>query len=229
MPIAAAVGLSAVAGLGSAFLGSQAAKKAAKIQGKAADKASETTLKMYETTRGDLQPWAGTGNAANQTIANMYGLPTTANPAGGQAFNESSLAQFRNSPDYQVAMREGLRAKDLTAAARGNLLSGAQEKARTEYASDLSSMKFGQYMDNLFKISGMGQNAAAGQGAAAQNAGTAISNNIIGAGDSSAAGTMGSASAWGNALSGIGSNLGYLAMRNPSAYQPIQATYNGLY
>lgn len=229
MPIAAAVGISAVAGLGSAFIGSSAAKRAAKTQAQASDNANATTLKMYETTRADLQPWAGTGNAANQSIANMYGLPTAANPAGGQAFGESSLAAFRNSPDYQVAMREGLRSKDLTAAARGNLLSGAQEKARTEYASDLSSMKFGQYMDNLFKISGMGQNAAAGQGSAAMSAGGQISNNIVQAGDASAAGTMGAANAWGGALSGIGSNLGYLAMRNPSAYQPIQATNNGLY
>lgn len=229
MPIGATVGIGAITGVGSALIGSSAAKKAAQTQAKAADKASATTLKMYETTRADLQPWAGTGNAANQSIANMYGLPTAANPAGGGAFNESSLAAFRNSPDYQVAMREGLRSKDLTAAARGNLLSGEQEKARTSYASDLSSMKFGEYMNNLFKISGMGQNAAAGQGSAAMNAGSQISNNIIGAGDASAAGTMGAANAWGGALSGIGSNLGYLAMRNPSAYQPIRATNNGLY
>ena len=218
MPIAAAIGISAIAGVGSALIGSNAAKDAAKTQGKAADKAIALQREMYETSRSDLQPWAGTGGAANSSIAAMYGLPTATNPQGGQAFSESALAAFRNSPDYQVSLKEGIRAQDLSAASKGNLLSGGQRKAVADYASDLSSMKFGQYMDNLFKISGMGQNAAAGQGSAAMQTGSNISNNIISAGDASAAGQVGSANAWSGALGGIGSNLAYLAMRNPSAY-----------
>ena len=59
MPVAAALG-SVVGGV----LGAVGATSAAKTQAKAADKATETQLKMYETTREDLQPYNETGQGA---------------------------------------------------------------------------------------------------------------------------------------------------------------------
>jgi hypothetical protein len=215
MPVGAIIG---AAGVGSAVIGSKAAKKAAKTQAAAAGEASDVTLKMYEQTREDLQPYAGTGGSALTSIADMYGLPSAKNPKGGQAFSESALAAFRNSPDYQVALKEGIRARDLSAASKGNLLSGGQEKRIAEYGSDLANMKFGQYMNRLYDLAGMGQNAAAGQGSAATNAGSSLARLALDAGESRAAGTVGSANAITDGISGLGSNLAYLAMRNPSAY-----------
>lgn len=220
MPVGAVVGgISAAAGIGSAVIGASSAKKAAKAQGKAADKASATTLQMYEQTRQDLQPYAGTGGQALTSIADMYGLPTVKNPAGGQAFSESSLAAFRNSPDYQVALKEGIRARDNSATAKGNLLSGGQEKRLAEYGAELGSLKFGQYMDRLYQLAGMGQRAAAGQGAAATDTGSSLARLALDAGESQAAGYVGAGNAIANGINGAGSNLAYLAMRNPSAYR----------
>ena len=216
MPVGVVVG---AAGVGSALIGASSAKKAAKAQGKAANKASDTTLKMYEQTRADLAPYAGTGGSALTSIAGMYGLPTATNPKGGEAFSDSALAAFRNSPDYKVALQEGIRARDLSAASRGNLLSGGQEKRIAEYGSDLANLKFGQYMDHLYRLAGMGQNAAAGQGSAATNAGSSLARLALDRGESEASGAVGVGNALSSGLTGLGSNLAYYAMRNPSAYK----------
>ncbi len=212
-------------GIGSALIGSSAASKAAKAQANASKDASDVTLKMYEQTRQDLAPYAGTGASSLSNIAEMYGLPTAAHPTGGQAFSDSALAAFRNSPDYQVALQEGIRARDHSAAARGNLLSGGQEKRLAEYGSELGSLKFGQYMDRLYQLAGMGQNAAAGQGAAATNAGSSLARLALDRGESEAAGTVGGANALTSGINGVTSNLAYLAMRNPTAYRQPTSIY----
>lgn len=218
IPVGAIIG---AAGVGSALIGASAAKKAAKAQAGAAKTASDVTLQMYEQTRKDLQPYAGTGGSALTSIADMYGLPNAKNPKGGQAFSESSLVQFRNSPDYQVALKEGIRARDLSAASRGNLLSGGQEKRLAEYGSELGNLKFSQYMARLYDLAGMGQNAAAGQGNAATNAGSSLAKFALDSGESRASGIVGGANAITGGINGIGSNLAYLAARNPSAYRGV--------
>lgn len=220
MPVGAILGAGAI----SAGAGVYSANKAASAQKKAANKASDTTLAMYEQTRADLQPYAGTGGTGLKSIADMYGL----NP-GGEAFNDSSLEAFRKSPDYQVALKEGIRARDLSAASKGNLLSGGQEKRIAEYGSELASQKFGQYMDRLFRLAGMGQNAAAGQGAAAQNAGSSLSQLALGAGEAQASGAVASGNAISDAANGIGSNLAFYAMRNPSAYKSPPPDFSRTY
>jgi hypothetical protein len=229
LPVGAVVGaVTAVAGVGSALIGAKAAKDASQAQAKAAGTASDTTMKMYQQTRADLQPYAGTGKDAMTSIAEMYGLPTAAHPNGGQAFNPAVLENFTNSPDYQVALREGIRARDLSAASRGNLLSGGQIKASENYGSDLASLKFGEYMDRLYKLAGMGQNAAAGQGAAATQAGSSLSDLALKSGEAKAAGDVGVGNALSSGLTGLGTNLAYYAMKNPSAYgstSPAGALY----
>ena len=68
MPVGAIV--ATVGGsVASAVIGASAAKKAAKAQTKASDKASDVTLQMYEQTRSDLAPYAGTGGSALTSIA----------------------------------------------------------------------------------------------------------------------------------------------------------------
>ena len=116
MPVAI---IGSVATGASALISSSASKSAADAQTAAADKAQKTQLDMYNQTRQDLQPYNETGKAALSNLADLYGLPTPTNPNGGQPFNDSALTAFRNSPDYQVAFKEGLRGVDQSAAARG--------------------------------------------------------------------------------------------------------------
>ena len=96
MGIAAAAGIAAVGSIGSAAIGSKAAKKAGKAQVEAADKSAEVQRYMFDTAREDQKPWMTVGSGALYKLADLYGVPrpvaaqqtlpgnetTTAVPAG---------------------------------------------------------------------------------------------------------------------------------------------------
>ena len=56
--------LGAVGSIAGGLIAASGAKKAASTQAKAADKATDVQLQMYNTTRGDLQPFTETGKGA---------------------------------------------------------------------------------------------------------------------------------------------------------------------
>lgn len=207
-------------GLAGAAIGSSSADKAADAQEKAANKAANIQYKMYQQTRQDLQPYARSGIPAMRSVMSMYGLTP-----GSQAFNDRAMADFRAAPDYQIAYREGLRALDNTAAARGELKSGATYKAAMGYASDLGTSKLDEYMDRLLRVAGMGQNAAAGQGSAAMSTGRGLASSYMDAGQAAASGAVASGNIWGGALSNLGNNLAFAMERNPSAYRNLASIY----
>ncbi len=206
--------------LGAGFLASNSADKAAKAQENAANRAADVQLKMYRQTRKDLKPYSAVGLPAMRSMASMYGLTP-----GSTAFNDKSLEAFRAAPDYQIAMREGMRALDNTAAARGMLKSGGTIKGAMEYASDLGTRKLDDYMARLAQMAGMGQNAAARTGSAAMQTGSGLANTYLGAGEAAASGIIGSGNAWGNAMSNAADNAIYALERNPSAYLPPPSIY----
>lgn len=120
---------------------------------------------------------------------------------------EDAMRRFYESPDYQFRFREGQRAMDSSAAARGMLLSGAQLRALNEFGSGLASGEYGNYYNRLAGIAGMAQtptNPYAGTQAGLYNQmigayGQAGANtaNMIGAGANS------NANMWGNVLGGM--------------------------
>jgi hypothetical protein len=89
-----------------------------------------------------------------------------------------------------------------------------------DYASDLGTRKLDNYLNRLFGIAGMGQSAAAGQGAAAMTTGNNLANSALAAGQAQAAGIVGQGNALAGGLSNLGSNLAYQLERNrnPTAY-----------
>lgn len=119
---------------------------------------------------------------------------------------EDAMARFYESPDYQFRFREGQRALDSSAAARGALLSGAQMRALTEFGSGLASGEYGNYYNRMAGIAGLGQtlqNPYAGANAGlynqmigAQGQYGANIANMIGAGANS------NANMWGNIIGG---------------------------
>jgi hypothetical protein len=216
MPAAAAVvGSAAIGGAVSYFGGKSAAdsaKKASKAQQQAAAEAAKLQREMYAQTRTDLAPYRDAGTPAVKSILGMYGLD------GSGAFDEADLAAFRSSPDYQVAMREGVDALNNRYAAKGELKSGRAMKGIMDYASDLGDKKLADYMARLFGIAGMGQNSAAGTASASMATGRGLSDLALGAGDARASGIVGSGNAWNAALSNLGETAITALNRNPSAY-----------
>ncbi len=213
-------GLTAAGGIGSALIGKNSADDAADAQVKAANKAAGVTMKMYNQTRQDLQPYAQAGLPAMRSVLAMYGLGP-----GKQAYNEKSMQEFKSAPDYQIAMREGVDALDNSAAARGMLKSGATIKGVMEYGSDLGTRKLDSYMSRLMQIAGGGQSAAAGQGSAAMSAGRSLADTYLGAGEAEASGIVGGGNALGAGLSNLTNNALYALNKNPTAYGRTPSIY----
>ena len=128
-----------------------------------------------------------------------------------------SMEQFQQDPGYAFRMREGLKALDRSAAARGGLLSGNQLRGVTQFGQDLASQEytnaFNRYqseraarLNPLQSLAGMGQSNAATMAQQAGQFGQNMAENQIARGNLRASGYMGAA----NALSGgIGQYLNY--------------------
>jgi len=127
------------------------------------------------------------------------------------------MEQFQQDPGYAFRMKEGLRALENTAAARGGLLSGNQMRGVTRFGQELGSQEFtnafNRYqaeraarLNPLQSLAGMGQTTAANVAGQAGQFGQNIGANIIGAANARASGYMGTANALSNAL---GQGLNY--------------------
>lgn len=205
MPAAAIVAGSVITGA----MGAEAARKAASQQTDAADRATNAQVQAQREAlqaqkealaqqRADLQPWRNSGELANNRLASMMGLN------GASTFTS-------DDPSYQFRFDEGQKAVDNGAASRGMSLSGAALKALTKYGQGMASTEYGNSFNRYKSMSDSGQNAAAGQGAAAMNYGNAAANgmtnlgnstanNLMEMGNAGAASTIGQANAWSGAI-----------------------------
>jgi hypothetical protein len=62
------------------------------------------------------------------------------------------MSRFFTSPDYQFRQAEGQSAIDRGAAARGGALSGNAIRGGVEYASNLASGEYGNYVNRLLAM-----------------------------------------------------------------------------
>lgn len=182
--------------LGSAFIGSSAARKAASQQAQAAAEARG----MFAQARTDQMPYMRAGEGAVGSLAELYGIDPATGQRTGQPFNEASLAAFRNSPDYEFARREGLRGVEFSNAGRGLVKSGNNMRDLVQFSSGLATQNFGNYRGALQQLAQLGQSGATGAGTAL--AGMANQTNQMGA--ANASGTVGAANAWSGGLGQIG-------------------------
>lgn len=217
----------ATAIVGGAVIGGIASNKAASTQAQAtqaataaqtasAEKGLEAQERMFERQVALQEPFRQVGvNALPELVAASRYEPFTA-------------AKFQADPGYAFRLKEGLRALDRSAAARGGLLSGNQLRGVTEYGQELASQEFTNAFNRyqaeraarlqpLQSLAGMSQSSAntltgaAGQlganiGSTYSQLGQNIGANLIGAGNARASGYMGIA----NALTGgVGQYLNY--------------------
>lgn len=145
----------------------------------------------------------------------------TAAPGGdyGSLLRKFGLSDLEADPVYQTGLKFGLdtgtNAINQRAIAGGGYNSGSTLKALTRYGTDYGSTKaneaYNRYNNDqtniynrLAGISGTGQTATNQIQAAGANATNNITDLTTQAGNARAAGIVGGANAWGNALTGIG-------------------------
>lgn len=217
-----------MATLGAGLLGAGAsmwgANKAADAQKSAAESAAATQREAmayqkanYDKASGNLSPFIQNGTGASNLLAEAYGL------RGQTALGQSSLEAFRNSPDYQFALKGGSEALDNSAAAKGGALGGNQIRAQTEYGQGLATQNLQNYFQRLSGMSGQGIQAGGilgqiGTGTGAQVGASAnnIGNSTMAAGTAEASGILGG-------VKGFQSGLNSLSLFN----QMSKSSYGG--
>jgi len=206
-------------------MGSKAAKSAAQTTSDATVQAALIQQEMYEQGREDLAPYRESGYTALQDIEGLKPLLTT-------QFGEEQLAQYLDpSMEFRRKLGEQSTARLLNVgggAISGNTLRGLEEfgqnLASTEYGNAFNRFQTerGNIYNTLANIAGMGQgavNTGVGMGTTtAQNLGTLT----VGGAQAQAAGQVGAANAWQNALQGPSNYLQLAALmgKNPFATTP---------
>ena len=165
--------------------------QATKASTSAANQAGQISQSQYNQTRADYAPWLGIGQNALTSVAALNGV---ANPLISHAENQkvynNALSNFQTTPSYQFRLNQGVQALDRSAAARGMVNSGAQQKAVTQFGQDYATNEYGNYLNRLNNLAGLGQNAtnqvsaygqqnAVNQGNAVQNAGAARASGYV--------------------------------------------------
>lgn len=169
-----------VISVGSSLLGGLFGNKSAKKAAEAQARAAEQQRLLYEQ---QTQPYREFGQGSLTSLSGLLGL-------NGQAPSYDLSA----NPAYQFRLGQGIKALDSSAAARGNLLSGGQLKAISDYGQQSASQEYDSVLSRLFQGAAMGQNAAMGYAAGASGA-------IGSAGDARAAGIVGGANAINSGIS----------------------------
>lgn len=103
----------------------------------------------YQNAKNALDPYSTFGKSGMSLISRLYGLDD----------GTADMSAFTASPDYQFRLSEGLKGIEGSAAASGGLFSGAAGKALNNYAQNTASQEFDNYLNRLFGITGIGQNA----------------------------------------------------------------------
>ncbi len=190
---------STIAGL----IGQGGAQAGGNMAGNAAKGAAGMMQDEAVRSRAALSPWVSAGTGAIDKITQLLGLGDLKtnggnyntyglDPANAKEIQQQAFADFKTTPDYTFRMDEGIKALDRSAASRGLLRSGAQMKGITDFAGNLASGEYGNYLNNLYKAAGMGSEAASSGNSTAAGltagAGNAIMQGGIARGSGYAAG-----------------------------------------
>jgi len=204
--------------LASAYMGSKAAKDAANIQAKAATKSADVQKQMFDIQNEQQAPYREAGYASLSDIAAMK--PYLQHQFDAKDFQEGIDPgyAFRLKMGQEQAMRQ---ANLGGGALSGNALTGLQDytqgQASQEYANAFNRYQTqrGNIYNTLASIAGLGQTSLGQTGQASTTAGANIGQAISNAGTAQAAGTIGSANAWGGALTNTANNYMLSQMLKP--------------
>lgn len=200
---------------GSAYVGSQASKDAARAQSQSAQASGDTQKEMFYKAREDTLPFMETGQQATFSLADLYGVPR---PDGKGGFTDGRA--FQGTPGYQFRLDQGMKAIDHGMGAGGMRFSGQRMKALSDYGQNTASEEFGNYTNSLRALAGMGQVSSSNTQGASGNAAAGIGNSLLAGGAARASGYTGGATAFNQ---GVGNALSYYG--RPTSYNGMPLGY----
>lgn len=188
-----------VAGLGGAYLQSQAAGNAADKQAAASQYANDLQYKMYQQNRSDQEPWRKAGMNA---LSGMQDRDFS---------RDFTMADYRADPGYAFRLAEGQKALERSAAAKGSLMSGGFMKGLDAYSQGQASQEYGNAYNRfnsdrdrrfgrLSTLAGYGSNANSQNAQGAMNYANQVGNNSMNNANAQGAAGIAQANVWGGAL-----------------------------
>ena len=206
MGIGAAVAGAAVAGVAGSMMSSSAAKSAAKTQAGAADAATAAAAQQNAQTRSDLLPY----NQAGQDAQAKLNALSSGDPSAWRVYGMSgptfqpTQAQLAATPGYQWDLSQGLNSVNSSNAAKGLGVSGAALKGAANFATGLANNtlttqagifqnNWNDVMSPLQAAANRGEGAAATTGQIGATNTANAGNDLMGAANARAAGTVAAA------------------------------------
>ena len=226
----------AAASLIGGAISSSGAQSAARTQADAANRSADLQKEMFDEQKRLSEDYRQAGLTGQNRLMELLGLgDNTGSARFGQYSRDFGMQDFQQDPGYTFRLGEGLKAMGHRAGARGGLISGQTMKGLEDYRQASASQEYGnafnRYQTNranqlqpLGSLMSSGQAAAAGQAAQAGQYGVNAGNLMGQAGQSIAAGQMGSANTMGNALASMGSMYQQQQQQNQN-----QANFNSLF
>jgi hypothetical protein len=181
--------------------GPNGGKKLARLT-KAIDSLRASGWQYDPNAAAEQEAAANLNPAAPGSAANPGGTMTAGGPGGDPVPPAGNMSRFMASPDYNFRMGEANKAVERSAAARTGALNPNTSRALLETSGNLASGEYGNYVNRLLAMAGMGQASTT----TAVGAGANSANNISGyqqaRGDANASGIMGAANSITGAIGG---------------------------
>ena len=201
----AILGASAIGGIASA----RGSKKATEAQVGAANDTIDFQQGIYDQQQQLFDPFYQSGVNALAAYNYEMGL----GPMPGYQYQG-----FQATPGYQFALDQGNQQIQGSAAAQGNVLSGATMQSLQNNGIGMANQEYNNYMNRLSGMAGSGQAAAGQTASAAGNLGMATGQAYGNIGNAQAAGSVAMGNTINNSLGNALSSYGYLNTTNPGMF-----------
>lgn len=185
----------------SGYMQGEAAQDAAAVQGAASEAGIQEQRRQFDKVQELLKPYSQAGTAAIGQQQALLGM-------GTPEAQQQAITALQNSPQFQALQQQGETAILQNAAATGGLRGGNVQSALAQFRPALLSSLIDQQYNRLGGLSTIGQNAAAGTGAAAQTMGTNVTNLLGQQGAAAAGAEIAQGRAFGAIPSAISGGLG---------------------
>lgn len=199
---------------GEGYAQAAATKEAGKLAAKASIYAANIQRDQYNQTRADMAPWLQAGGRALGTLEEKI----TAGPG-----------EYEKSKDYDFLMEQGTQARERSAAARGGLMGGAEQKELTRFGQGLASQDYDKWLARWYQsltpyqsMANVGQTTGNQLGTLGAYGAAQQGNFINQAGQYQAAGYLGAAQSIGNQNSSNMNVLNQIGQKyGPQAYNAL--------
>jgi hypothetical protein len=206
-----AAGVVGVTGLASAYIGSEAAKNAAKTQSDAAGEGIDETRRQFDAMQKLLDPYVQAGGKSLTVQGDLAGL-------NGPEAQRAAIEGISGGPEMAALTAQGENAILQNASATGGVRGGNTQGALAQFRPQMLSSLINQQYGRLSGLTQMGQASAAGVGAAGMQSGAQVADLLGQQGAAVAGGQLAQGQAWAQPLNQFGNLAGLYGMGKMGAF-----------